>query len=390
MRQGEGIGQTQEERNIGVMRGWYPRWAYQTAWNLHKITEEFEADTGKVKALKDFQPHFTKPDYFKNRVKRGPAIICGAGPSLDSELDNLKNSQMPIFISETLFGLFRYHGIRADYVCNYDAAQHWDLFLKEYDKEGSTLVTHPGVDPRVIDGWEGDKIYYLMNHISKIDPNQLKEGMSIADVVANIKNQTFGSELFEALNPILYRMIATTILNAGCVVNNALQVANFMGYGPIFLVGCDFGFTGDQNRCRGWFRRDGEWVCQEPYFGVTEENVGRDLIVANNGILSTEEQMEYKLALMSIYRIEQAQIYNCSGGIVTELPKVELKEVIEKNGKGFRRRSAEKIERVCHDFMAGWQSVSNERIKNREDAKVLPVVSEGAGDGSDPVEVGGD
>ena len=392
MRKGEGIGQTQEERNIGVMRGWFPRWAYQTAWNLHKITFEFEAEpkAGKVKALKDFQPGFTKPDFYRHRIKRGPAIICGAGPSLDKNIEHLKKSKMPIFISETLFGTFRYHEIRADYVCNYDSAQHWEPFLSGYDKTGSTLVTHPGVDPRVIDLWEGDKIYYLMNHISKIEHSSLKDGMTIDQVVEVIKEQIFGSELFEAFNPLLYPMIATTILNAGCVVNNAIQVANFMGYGPLFLVGVDFGFPYEQNRCTSWFKRNGEWICEKPIFGITEEVVARELIMSDVGIITTEEQLEYKLALIAIYRIEKAQLYDCSEGIITELPKLNLKEVIEKNGKGFRRREYEKIERVCHDFMAKWNAVSNERVENRENAETVPAVSEGIRNSSEPVEVGGD
>ena len=391
MRQGEGIAQTQQVRNAGVMRGWFPRWTYQTAWNLHKITKEFEAEpkAGKVKALKDCQPGFTKPDFFKNRVLRGPAIICGAGPSLDDSIEHLKKSKMPTFIPETLLGTFRYHGVRADYVCNYDAAQHWDPFLKGYDKTGSTLITHPGVDPRVIDHWEGDKIYYLMNHVSQVNPDLMKDGMTLGEIVAVIKEQIFGSELFEAVNPLLYPMIATTILNAGCVVNNALQVANFMGYGPLFLVGVDFGYSNNQSRCTGWYKRKGKWECEEP-FSVTEENLTRDLYISNNGVSTTEEQMEYKMAMMAVYRIEHSQIYDCSDGIITELPKKNIEEVIEKNGKGFRRRSPEKIERVCHDYMLQWHNVSNERIEDRPDAEVVPVAGEGTGDGGEPVEVGGD
>jgi len=381
IKKGEGISQTHNERNVGVMRSWFQTWVYQTAWNLRTIVDEFASGSPKISALKDYQPNFTNKDWPKGRIKRGPAIILGAGPSLDKNIELLKKSKMPVMLSETLVGLCKHEGIRTDYIYNYDAGHHWEAFLEGYDVADDTLVTHPGVDTDVIENWPGKKIYYLMNHISQVEPDSMKDGMTLEEIVQIIKKQIFGSELFEAVNPTLYPMISTTILNAGCVVNNILQVANFMGFGPFFLVGVDFGFPGDQNRARTWSHNstDDTWESQEPKFGMTDEIAGRVLHIANNGVQTTEEQMEYKLALMAVYRIEQAQIYDCSEGIITELPKENLAEVIENNGKGFRKRSVEKIERICAEYFAEWNKVSNERNVDRKSKESGTVVDEGIG-----------
>ena len=390
MQIGEGIPQSQIQRNIGVLYSWFPTWIKQSAWNLRRITEEYDTKPRRVKSLYELQPNSTKPNFNKLRMKRGPAIIVGAGPSLDYNVEKLKKSKMPTFVPETLVGTLKYHGVRTDYVMNYDCAQHWEPYLKGLDVKNDTLITHPAVDPELIEEWPGEKIYYLMHHIAEVERSTLIDGMSLDDMIETIKKQVFGSEFFEAMNPILYPQIQTTILNAGCIVNNAIQVANFMGYGPLFLVGVDFGFVNDQSRAKNYYMKKGKWELSEPVHGITTENVGRTLYTSNNGIVTTEEMMEYKLALMSIYRIEKSQLYDCSDGIITELPKIDIAEVIKKNGKGFRHRDFQTIERICLDYFDRWDAISDERNVDRKSEEVRSTVDEGTRPDQQPVEAGGD
>jgi len=68
---------------------------------------------------------------------------------------------------------------------------------------------------------------------------------------------------------------------------------------------------------------------------VGDINISREFVISDNGIPTTAEQAEYKLALLSVYKLDRPQLFDCSDGIITELPKLDIKEVVEKNGKGF-------------------------------------------------------
>ena len=43
----------------------------------------------------------------------------------------------------------------------------------------------------------------------------------------------------------------------------------------------------------------------------------------------TEEQIEYKSALMAVYKWDRPQLFDCSDGIITELPKIDFEEVVK-------------------------------------------------------------
>ena len=169
-----------------------------------------------------------------------------------------------------------------------------------------------------------------------------------------------GFDFFENILPSVYGFIGASILNAGCVVNNAIEVANFMGYGPLFLCGVDYGFKNWILRYPGVFKKKGRWTKDKVVHIQHEEDgkivdgtpMGREIIISNNGIPTTEEQSEYKVALMSVYKLDRPQLFDCSDGIITELPKLDITEVVEKNGKGFedRYRTDQEIIRVADAY----------------------------------------
>jgi len=278
--------------------------------------------------------------------------------------------------------LFAYHDRNPEYIAVYDGGPA-KLYLENYNWKGTTLLTHPAVDSTVLKWWKWEKLYYLMMHIPEVEIAAIEGNWVIHELIKFIQTQSFGGEFFSFTNPVLFPYITARILNAGCVVNNMIQAAHFMGYDPLFLIGCDFGYPDRKNRTceykipwRFPFEPKSLWKKRWKKTEHLEiDDLNRALHKANNGILTTEEQIEYKIALMSIYKIDRPQLFDCSEGIITELPKADFREVIKSDGKGFDKqyRTDPEIVRVADDFYSRIEKNKHERNGNRESQKVCNI-----------------
>ncbi|MCK4694866.1 MAG: DUF115 domain-containing protein [Candidatus Cloacimonetes bacterium] len=348
-RKGEKSKESQDARNSSVLRSWFQRWVWASYANFDHVEKEIVRDKKNYSLIKHHKKHIGEP-----------AIIVGAGISLEKLIPLLKDWKGVIFAPESMASTMQYYGHQAEYICLFDANQTaWDLFLAGYNWKGSTLVTHPSVDPKAIEKWKHDKIYYLMMHFARLNAMPETEGKNLLEVEKEVKEQLLGFDFFENILPMVYKHIGASILNAGCVVNNAIEVANFMGYGPLFLCGVDFGFKDWIDRYPQMKKVGGRWKKDDLRIVEHEEAgkkvgipIGREIIISDNGIPTTDEMSEYKLALMSVYKLDRPQLFDCSDGIITELPKADIKEVVEKNGEGFedRYRTDEEIVRSSNDY----------------------------------------
>ena len=355
---GEKMSQTQDLRNNGVLKSWIQQWAWAAFSNHDKIFKEI-ADEKKPWTL----------DKFYNSHKDEPAIIVGAGKSVDNLWPVISDWKGAIFAPESLAQTCAYHGHKPDYVMVFDCHEKvWENWLRDFDWSGSTLITNPCASVEMIDKWTEEKIYYLMMHISKLHKDI--EGKTLLEKEADAKDQLTGFDFFENIMPVAYNFIPAQILNAGCVVNNSIQVARFMGYNPIYLSGVDFGFKDWNHRTDKWMLENDEWVCtpggvvkhEEDGKEVGDIDAGREIIMSLNDIPSTEEQIEYKTAMMSVYKLDRPQLIDCGDGIVTELPKANITEVVKKNGKGFEGlyRTDEEIISIANSYLHRRTNISTE------------------------------
>jgi len=353
---GEKMSQTQEQRNNGVLKSWIKQWVWAAFCNHEKIFNEI-IDEKKPWTL----------DKFHNSHKDEPAIIIGAGKSVDKLWPVISDWKGDIFAPESLGQTCAYHGHKPEYLMVFDCHEKvWQNWLKDFDWTGTTLVTNPCASVEMIDKWPEDKIYSLMLHYSRL--HKEIEGDSLLAKEADAKDQLIGFDFFENVMPIAYNFIPAQILNSGCVVNNSIQVARFMGYNPIFLAGVDFGFKDWENRTDKWMLVNGEWVCtpggivkhEEDGKEVGDTNISREIIMSLNDIPSTEEQIEYKTAMMQVYRIDKPQLIDCGDGIVTELPKADITEVVKNHGRGYEKiyRTGEEIVRIANTYLHRREDVS--------------------------------
>jgi len=321
--QGEFLTQTQDERNTGILKAWLPFWVRNAFENYPHIMKEAATQHMSLENLKG--------------TEKGPAVVIGSGPSLNETAPLLGKWKGAVFTSGSNALVATRWGHQPEYICVFDAGDTMYPKLFGYDWEGSTLLCNPSITPYILKNWKWKKYYYLMRH----------HGVQWFDEILPL---AFGDFLrFPYQAPPCIRI---GVSNAGCTVNNAIQLAHYIGYDPIFLIGVDFGYPYDANgkpmeRCTRWVKSFGEWKD----VGI-EETHDRKLHMSDNGILTTEEQIEYKNAMMTVYKLDKPQLFDCSNGIITELPKVDFKEVVEKNGKGFEKlyRTSEEIERVYMEY----------------------------------------
>ena len=107
-------------------------------------------------------------------------------------------------------------------------------------------------------------------------------------------------------------------------------------------------------KVKGRWKKDSLEYVQHEEDGATVagRDIGREILIGDNGIPTTDEQAEYKLALLSVYKLDRPQLFDCSDGLITELPKLDIAEVVEKNGKGFENqyRTDEEIIRIANEY----------------------------------------
>jgi len=359
-RQGEHLKESQDSRNSSVLLSWMERWVTASYSNYDRIVKEMLRDKKDYSLLS-----------YENKHIGESAIIVGAGISLGKLIPLLKEWKGVIFCPESLASTLLYYGHRPEYICLFDAGvTAYKMFLKGYDWTSSTLVTHPSAAPEAIEKWKGSKIYYLMMHFAHMKEKIDQENKSLKEIEKEVKRQVIGFDFFENINPMVYAFIGASILNAGCVVNNAIEIANFMGYGPLFLCGVDFGHKDWIMRYPAAKKVNGKWQKDELSYIEHEEDgktvgetpLGREILIGDNGTPTTDEQAEYKLALLSVYKLDRPQLFDCSDGLITELPKLDIVEVVEKNGRGFENkyRTNEEIVRSADAYFNRRKTVITE------------------------------
>lgn len=287
---------------------WLPIWHNNAMENYPQIKEDFQVDEKGV-------PHINvcvssiPPETKANK----PAIILGSGPSLDEAAKYLKDWKHDIFAATSNALVAVKWGREPEYICAFDS--HWGLFehLNSYDWKKAVLLTHPYAEPKTIKWWKGKRLYYRRYY----------EGFEFSEVIL----------------PLMYPWIRIGIRVTGCVVNNAISIANFWRYSPLILVGVDFSWKeGWHDRAMQYtLNKDGTWNEIPPNLPTTEEQFAerKQMTKEVDGYYTLKSWISFKDALINIWANTQCQIIDCSDGLIKEFPKMDLKEVIEKQNEDF-------------------------------------------------------
>jgi hypothetical protein len=264
-------------------------------YNHPLIMEDFAA--GRASNLDPRQPG-----------NAGPALIIGSGPTLDRNHDLIRGWNGGIFCSSSQCRAMVALGKKSFNIVAVDVKTLSNEFtpMNIWGDVGANLILHPGMDPEVIHEWRWRKQYFrIIVH---------------------------GMPFYTEMLPIAYPMIRTTMYVYGCVASAQIMIANLLGYGPLFLIGCDFGYEGNQARFTDFNRTaDGKWELAEksgpPQFTLHPK------VTFRNGVVSDHFQAYYKQTFFNAWRLTLADIFRVGpGGGLYEVPEISKERLSQTQG----------------------------------------------------------
>jgi len=294
---------------------WLPTWHHNVVENCPQIKEDFQVDENWVS-----HNNICISSQI-NVNKNKPAIIIGSGPSLDRALPFLKNWNGAIFAATSNALSLVKHERDPDYINAFDS--HWGLFahVEGYEWKNTTLLTHPYAEPKTIKWWKWNKYYYRRYYVEL--------------------------EFSEVILPLLFPWIKIGIRVTGCVVNSNYSIASFWGFNPIFLVGVDFGWKNDDYHHSMYYRlTNGEWEEKPPRNPSTWPEEDRKKIIQYGDAKTKAVDIGFKNDLLRLWGNNPSNLIDCSDGVINELPKANIEEVIKKQGMGFESSFKTKSERA--------------------------------------------
>src|SRR3990167_6041929 len=152
-----------------------------------------------------------------------PVAVVGAGPSLDKNVESLRDFPGLIVATDRAARALTARAIPVDLVVCVDPRLVVMAEMLNYrQNREQTLVLSVCCSPEVADVWKGRKLYFSTIH----------EGTQFPDRVL--------PELFPGM-PALFA--------TGNVGNTAVQLAAYMAASKVVLVGQDYGYTGNRMHC---------------------------------------------------------------------------------------------------------------------------------------------
>ena len=258
-----------------------------------------------------------KPVLNENGEKM-PCIIIGSGPSLDYSIEYLKEWKGGIICTSSHALTLMHFGIEPTHILALDAFCTWDEIKGvDWSKTKTKLITHPGMWPTLIENWPNEMLLYI-------------ESNGRADsFYSNIQKIMYSHREDGTLRqPIFHYYIRTEIMLFACSPPLQLFVADILGYGTIYTCGVDFGFHSGKERFTSWdFDENGKWQEHKHPFVMNER-----VLRANNGMYSEEIHIYYKKNFLSAWRLSNATLMTTDHGIMTEIPFIDIKDLIACQG----------------------------------------------------------
>lgn len=304
-----------EHRNRKTINRWLPIWFANMRRNGPTIEDDFLAwgDRNAARAV---------PSWFRTEGN-GCALILGSGPSLN-QLHDVKPllSQWKGLIvagasnATVPAALGRY----PDIIMAVDSSPETWMQLRwgDFGSHPVNLVTNPYIDPKVLSLFPSKHRYYYKSFIPyQKHPLNWYLTMFFQNLVQNFQ------------------------LQAGCTANAEILWSAYPEddqnqplIKKLFLLGVDFGYPTDEDgnllgRCAPYRLVDSAWIRQI----VPVPRTRSTFLTAPNGVLTDQAMLGYKQSCLTCIRMVDMQVYDCSSGIITELPRHSLREVIASQGQ---------------------------------------------------------
>jgi len=270
-----------------------------------------------------------------------PAVIIGSGPSLDHSIKFLKDWKGGIFCSTSHALTLIHHGVEPTHIVLLDPFCYWAQ-LKGYDwaKTKTKIILNPGVWPDLVENWPNEMLLYLQNP-DRQDSFYMNEQKNMYTWREHNDPVKYRSDTF-------HYMIRTWFPIFACTPAMELLTADFLGYGPLFLCGVDFGYSGGKERFTGWKVDDaGNWTEHKfPY--VPNKND----IICRNGIPTQDVHLYYKKNFISAWRLMGKPLYSTDHGAMPEVPYVDIEKVVRTQGRVVSPQPPDKTNHISEKYLA--------------------------------------
>jgi hypothetical protein len=236
-----------------------------------------------------------------NTTFKKPVALIAAGPSLDKNINQLKEHQDKFIILCADVILYRLisEGITPDFVCSIDPNPSIMRLWGDIDTQGLKLIAPTTVSPSVLDMWKGDIWLFNQHDVSSKDKHALLE-----QLVKPTQSYGFITNMF---------FVGATLL----------QVSTIFKPNQVCLMGYDFSFPDDKTHCNGVLTSD----ISEP---LHKKEIKSDGEI--NGLRTSNLLMLYKNTFLrlcaDVTARGEAVIVNCTeGGILMEVPQSSLTSI---------------------------------------------------------------
>lgn len=330
-----------------------------SAYNHHIIVKAY-----KDKRARDIAEEPHPPLVNGEKI---PAIIIGSGPSLDRSIGLLRNWQGGILCTTSHARTLIRYGIQPTHIVALDPFCVWDeIDGIDWSKTRTKLICHPGVYPSLIENWPNEFILYLEN---MGDPNSFYSS-------TQKRMYTVREDQGKGIRDPLFRyIIRTSFALFACSPPLQLFAAEKLGYGTIFLCGCDFSYPDGKERFTEYtlkpeildkIRKEEMLPLDPTLYGEDEdwnsiwekkESPLKDMdpkriIMTSNGIPSERIHVYYKKNFMSAWRLANKTIYTTDKGALFEVPFADINKVIKKQGLKFNTQQEWFIRKITDKYLS--------------------------------------
>lgn len=260
-----------------------------------------------VNSIKNFNEVMNTPNILIEKAdafKGKSAVLVAAGPSLNDEIDNLREihekGSAYIFSVGSSINTLIHHDIYPDAACTYDpGAFNQNVFktIKEKNIENVPMIFGSSVGYETLEDYPGEKYHMITSQ----------------DTVAGYFLKNKSSE------PIF------TVQDAPSIAVVTLQLLSILGFSNVILVGQNLGYRGKERYSEG-ISYSKELTDDEIKHGIWVKDVKGNEILTNETFNSMRNQMEEYIKYLPNISV----INTTKGGAHIEGTKfIDLKSVME-------------------------------------------------------------
>ena len=299
---------------------------YNAAYNHRYIIDRWKA--GMVRDISE-----------EPSANGAPVVICGSGPSLDDQIEHLRDWRGGIVCSTShALTLMRY-GIEPTHIMSLDPFCYWEAIEGvDWSKTRTKLIATPTSWPTLIENWPNEILLFRQNNG--------RPDSFFATTLRNMYTEREGTR-----HTAKFHVIARTECTMfACSPPAQLFLADRLGYGTAVLAGVDFAFHGGKQRFTGYtvkrpaqaltagnaagFEIPTEWERHDYPFRIPEDpEEQRKFIVTNNGLYTEQIHLYYRKNMMSAWRLSCKNLITADEGAMVEVPHMPIEKIIKRQDK---------------------------------------------------------